>query len=82
MQERLGGETELSLKEACTSCFPALDDSQIDQRMTRRMSLCLQLAGWRKDGRFTKGAKRNQARFVKEVIDTDVDDRFDPDYDF
>ncbi|MDA7599943.1 hypothetical protein N8835_07980 [Alphaproteobacteria bacterium] len=82
MQERLRGETELSLKEACTSCFPALDDSQMDQRMTRRMSLCLQQAGWRKDGRFTKGAKRNQARFVREAEDANEDDLVVSQYDF
>ena len=35
--------------------------------MTRRMSHCLQMAGWRKDGRFNSGPQRNQARFVKEA---------------
>ena len=82
VQERLHGETELSLKEACKSCFPTLDDGQIDQRMTRRMSLCLQLAGWQKNGRFTAGSKRHQARFVKEAVDVNDDDLIDPQYDF
>ena len=37
----------------------------ITTMMTRRMSHCLQMAGWRKDGRFNSGPQRNQARFVK-----------------
>ena len=67
IQERLAAETEVSLKQACTNCFPGLSDHQITTQMTRRMSLCLQQAGWEKDGRFTSGVQRNQVRFVKDA---------------
>ena len=33
--------------------------------MTRRMSVCLQMAGWIRDGGFTTGERRNQARYVR-----------------
>ncbi len=33
--------------------------------MTRWMSLCLQMAGWIKDGKFNSGPQLNQTRFVK-----------------
>ena len=29
------------------------------------MSKCLQMAGWEKDGRFTSGKRKNQARFIR-----------------
>ena len=67
IQERFAAETEVSLKQACTNCFPGLSDHQITTQMTRRMSLCLQQAGWEKDGRFTSGVQRNQLRFVKDA---------------
>ena len=65
---------EISLKEACKVCFQELQDQHITTMMTRRMSHCLQMAGWRKDGKFNSGPQRNQARFVK-----DAEEAFDGD---
>ena len=42
--------------------------------MTRRMSQCLQMAGWRKVGKFNSGTQRNQARFVKDAEDAFEED--------
>ena len=67
VQEKLSSKAETSLKEACSVCFPEMRDHQITPQMTRRMSSCLQQAGWAKDGRFTSGAQRNQTRFKKEA---------------
>ena len=67
VQEKLSSKAETSLREACSVCFPEMRDHQITPQMTRRMSSCLQQAGWAKDGRFTSGAQRNQTRFKKEA---------------
>ena len=67
VQDMLAAENEVSLKQACTNCFPDLSDHQFTTQMTRRMSLRLQQAGWTKDGRFTSGVQRNQVRFVKDA---------------
>ena len=67
VQTMLRNRKEISLKEACKVCFQDLQDQHITTMMTRRMSHCLQMAGWRKDGRFNSGPQRNQARFVKEA---------------
>ncbi len=69
VQTMLKTRKEISLKEACKVCFKDLQYQHITTMMTRRMSHCLQMAGWRKDGRFNSGPQRNQARFVKEAED-------------
>jgi len=65
---------ETSVREAFEVCFAqahpdraSLDPHKIDQKDQRRMSKCLQLAGWEKSGRFTSGKRRNQARFVRLI---------------
>ena len=63
---------ETSIRDAFEFCFAqahpdtaSLDPYKIDQKDQRRMSKCLQMAGWEKAGRFTSGKSRNQARFVR-----------------
>ena len=63
---------ETSIRQAFDACFPqsGVDDAspnlqKIDQKDQRRMSKCLQMAGWEKDGRFTSGKRKNQARFIR-----------------
>jgi hypothetical protein len=34
----------------------------------RRMSNCLQAAGWERAGKYSSGSKRNQVRFVRPII--------------
>ena len=65
VQQKLSAEEEVSIKEAIETCFDTIDAQSITTQMTRRMSLCLTLAGWQKDGRFTSGERRNQSRFVR-----------------
>ena len=67
VQTMLRNLKEISLKEACKVCFQDLQDQHITPTMTRRMSHCLQMAGWKKDGKFNSGPQRNQARFVKDT---------------
>ena len=44
----------------------------------RRMSRCLILAGWKKQGRYTSGISRNQVRFVnQEQTEDHGEDHFD-----
>ena len=66
VQRKLREFTEISLRQACNGSFENINDKDITKEMIRRMSQCLQIAGWRKDGRFNSGPKRNQARFVKD----------------
>jgi len=65
INEKLSSCEEVSLKEAIEKCFVGIDPQSITQQMTRRMAVCLQIAGWGKDGRYTSGERRNQARFVR-----------------
>jgi predicted P-loop ATPase len=67
VQRKLREFTEISLRQACNESFENINDKDITKEMIRRMSHCLQMAGWRKDGRFNSGPQRNQARFVKEA---------------
>ena len=67
VQRKLREFTEISLRQACNESFENINDKDITKEMTRRMSHCLQMAGWRKDGRFNSGPQRNQARFVKDA---------------
>ena len=71
---------ELSIREAFEGCFPQnnADDCPIDlQKITRqdqrRMGKCLIAAGWIRDGKFNKGERRNQARFI--LVGNAHDDR-------
>ena len=64
--------SETSVREAFDVCFAQTspDDQshnprKIETKDQRRMSKCLQVAGWEKDGRFTSGKRRDQARFVR-----------------
>ena len=72
IRARLVNHTEVSIKEAFEVCFP--DDvpgqsgqglKSITKQMARRMSGCLQDAGFKKAGKFTGGPRRNQVRFVR-----------------
>jgi len=59
--------TEASIMDAIETCFPGIDAHAISTPMTRRMSRCLQLAGWVKDGKFNTGSRRNQVKFVNST---------------
>ena len=61
----LSSSDEVSSKGAIEKCFVGIDAKSITQKMTRRMSVCLQMAGWISNGRFTTGERRNQARYVR-----------------
>lgn len=74
INEKMPHLEETSVREAFEVCFAqahpdtaSLDPHKIDQKDQRRMSKCLQLAGWEKVGRFTSGERRNQSRFVRIV---------------
>ena len=63
---------ETSIREAFAICFTqtspddqSANPQKIDQKDQRRMSKCLQMAGWEKEGRFTSGTRKNQARFIR-----------------
>ena len=64
IEGRMNSMTEASIMDAIEACFPGIDAHAISTPMTRRMSRCLQLAGWVKDGKFNTGARRNQVKFV------------------
>jgi len=65
IHEKLCALEEVSLRQAFTECFIDIDPHNISNQMVRRMANCLFLAGWKKDGRFTSGERRNQARYVR-----------------
>ena len=74
INEKMPHLKETSVREAFEVCFAqahpdtaSLDPHKIDQKDQRRMSKCLQMAGWEKSGRFTAGKRRNQARFVRTI---------------
>jgi hypothetical protein len=66
INDKLKRATEISIHGAFQRCFPDVSDVSISQQMSRRMSYCLQQAGWEKSGKFTSGSQRNQTRFVRE----------------
>lgn len=66
INKELGSSEEVSLRGAIEKCFVGVDAKSITQQMTRRMSVCLKMAGWIRDGKFTSGERRNQARYVKD----------------
>ena len=72
INEKMSDLNEISIRQAFDVCFPqpGIDDNspnpqKIDQKDQRRMSKCLQMAGWKKEGRFTSGKRKNQARFIR-----------------
>ena len=70
------------LRQACNEAFENINDKDITPTMNRRMSQCLQMAGWRKDGKFTSGPQRNQARFVKDAEEALEEDNEQTTYSF
>ena len=44
------------------------DPQTITRQDQRRMSNCLQAAGWERAGKYSSGSKRNQVRFVRPTI--------------
>lgn len=70
---------EVSIRDAFEGCFPqkSEDDYPVDlQKITvqdqRRMGKCLIAAGWKRDGKFNKGERRNQVRFI--LVENAYDD--------
>ena len=59
------GADETSIKEAFELCFPTKELEKITHSDNRRMAACLLKSGWKKNGRYTSGPKRNQARYVR-----------------
>ena len=64
IQNRIGSE-ELTIQEAFQSCFEDIDASRISQIDNRRMRDCLKKCGFERDGKFSSGTRRNQARYVR-----------------
>jgi hypothetical protein len=62
---------ETRITEAFERCFsrdidaPPLDPKTISQQDQRRMGTVLIAAGFERNGKFTSGTKRNQARFTR-----------------
>ena len=80
INDKLKRATEISIYEAFQRCFPDVSDANISQQMSRRMSYCLQQAGWEKSGKYTSGSQRNQTRFVREnTEDASEDAHEEPD---
>lgn len=61
--------TEGTLKQICQMLFQDTKESQITTQMTRRLSTCLIQAGWKREGKYSSGPQRNQARFVRSAED-------------
>ena len=47
------------------------DPQTITRQDQRRMSNCLQAAGWEREGKYSSGIKRNQVRFVRPASASD-----------
>ena len=72
INEKMAHLSETSVREAFDVCFAQTspDDQshnprKIETKDQRRMSKCLQMAGWEKNGRFTSGKRRDQTRFLR-----------------
>ena len=59
------GANETSIKEAFELCFPTKGLDKITPADSRRMAACLLKSGWKKNGRYTGGPRRNQTRYVR-----------------
>ncbi len=66
IREKLGRVPEITLNEAISLCHGPDFAQRTTLQDQRRMSRCLILAGWRKQGRYTSGISRNQVRFVNQ----------------
>ena len=64
IEERMRSLTEASIMDGIEACFPSIDAQAISTLMSRRMSKCLTLAGWLRDGKFNSGTRRNQVKFT------------------
>ena len=64
IEEKMSSLTEASIMDGIEACFPGIDAQTISTQMTRRMSKCLTLAGWLRDGKFNSGTRRNQVKFT------------------
>ena len=74
---------EGTLKQICQMLFQDTKESQITTQMTRRLSTCLIQAGWKREGKYSSGAQRNQARFVRSAEDiANASDIAHEDYNF
>ena len=65
IQETLCAMEEISIREAIDKCFTNIDPQNISNQMSRRMAGCLQLAGWKKEGRYTSGERRSRVRYIR-----------------
>ena len=61
--------TEGTLKQICLKIFEDIKEIQITTQMTRRLSTCLLQAGWKREGKYSSGPQRNQARFIRSAED-------------
>jgi hypothetical protein len=62
--QKMAAFTEATIRDAFKECFQDLAENHISTGLNRRMSKCLLLAGWVKDGKFNSGSRRNQVRFT------------------
>ena len=51
--------------DAFELCFPTKELDKITHSDNRRMAACLLKSGWKKNGRYTSGPKRNQTKYVR-----------------
>ena len=61
--------TEGTLKQICLEIFEEIKEIQTTTQITRRLSTCLLQAGWRREGKYSSGPQRNQARFIRSAED-------------
>ena len=62
--QKMATFNEATIRDTFIKCFPDLAEHHISTGLNRRMSKCLLLAGWVKDGKFNSGSRRNQVRFT------------------
>ena len=61
--------TEGTLKQICLEIFEEIKEIQTTTQITRRLSTCLLQARWRREGKYSSGPQRNQARFIRSAED-------------
>ena len=64
IERKMAAVSEASIGDAFQKCFSDIAKHNISTAMNRRMSRCLLLAGWLKDGKFNSGNRRNQVKFT------------------
>ena len=62
--QKMAAVTEASIRDTFERCFPDVNEHSISTGINRRMSKCLLLAGWQKNGKFNSGNRRNQVKFT------------------